>query len=288
MRNDNRKNEGYEVIVQIGDRKSTGHENTKKEQEIYKEYLKEFQERNNNLYIFGAYIHNDEETTHMHIDYIPFGKMKKGMEVQNSYKQAMYEMGFITAKGLGTAQEQWTRNEREEFERLCRDRGINIEHKKENREHLEKELYILRSQNEELEKENRKMLEKIYKKQKEYRDINKAEIKAVEPRKTISGKKIVDFEEYKATIDKMNAENYELKQEVIHWKERALAHADARERLEKGIKAENARYIEKDIEVEQLREILEKSQKPQTDYIDWKREHEQGIQHNDKEFTRER
>lgn len=268
VRNTDRKNVAYEIIVQVGDRKNTG-TNDYTEINIMKEYLKEFEERNPNFLVFGCYIHRDEATTHMHLDYIPVGHMKKGMEIQNILKQALYEQGYVTAKGKGTAQEQWTRDERAQLERLCHEHGIEIEHKRENREHLETEKYILYSQNKELEKENRKMNDRLDKKELQYRQAEKAEIPPLIPKRTLTGKEVVDYASHKALIDKANAENYRLQRELTDQKNQALSHAFAREQLEKGLRAENARYIERDKEVEILRNILENSDKPKEDYMDF-------------------
>ena len=36
------------------------------------EYMKEFPKRNPNLRVFSAHLHMDEETPHLHIDFVPF------------------------------------------------------------------------------------------------------------------------------------------------------------------------------------------------------------------------
>ena len=72
----------------------------------------------------------------------------------------------------------------------------------------------------------------------------------------------------------MNAENYKLRNEVSMWRDRSMTHAEARERLEQSLRAENERYVERDIEVEQLRNILQFSKKPKEDYILWEKDHD--------------
>lgn len=39
---------------------------------ILTEFMDEFQARNPNLYIFSAHLHMDEETPHLHIDFVPY------------------------------------------------------------------------------------------------------------------------------------------------------------------------------------------------------------------------
>ena len=38
---------------------------------VLKDYVKMFQLRNPQLYVIGAYIHLDEETPHLHLNFVP-------------------------------------------------------------------------------------------------------------------------------------------------------------------------------------------------------------------------
>ena len=113
------------------------------------------------------------------------------------------------------------------------------------------------------------MNDRLDKKELQYRQAEKAEIPPLIPKRTLTGKEVVDYTAHKALIDKANAENYRLQRELTDWKNQALSHAFAREQLENGLRAENARYIERDKEVEILRNILENSDKPREDYMDF-------------------
>jgi hypothetical protein len=75
--------------------------------------------------------------------------------------------------------------------------------------------------------------------------------------------------EYNDTALSNEKEN-KLMEEMLMWRDKALTHACAREKLEKDIREENARYIERDIQVEELKEILEYSENPKSDYLKWK------------------
>ena len=60
----------HEVILQIGnfeDMHATS-ENGQLSKTILDKYMKTFQERNPNLYVFSAHLHMDESTPHLHID----------------------------------------------------------------------------------------------------------------------------------------------------------------------------------------------------------------------------
>lgn len=75
---------------------------TEKEQiELLKEWLKNFQKRNPNLYVFGAYIHADEWGTngvkgqlHMHLCIIPFERCNRGLKLKVSEANAYKQMGI--------------------------------------------------------------------------------------------------------------------------------------------------------------------------------------------------
>ena len=64
----------YEVIVQIGNRDDTGvgSDMANIAVKALQDYVELFIRRNPQLYVFGAYIHMDEETPHVHIDFVPF------------------------------------------------------------------------------------------------------------------------------------------------------------------------------------------------------------------------
>ena len=69
----------HEVIFQIGNKDDM---NAKNEdgllaKRILTEFMDEFQARNPNLYVFSAHLHMDEETPHLHIDFVPYIKVNE-------------------------------------------------------------------------------------------------------------------------------------------------------------------------------------------------------------------
>ena len=50
-------------------------DNPEKEIALLEEYAKEFEIRNPTLKVFNAVIHLDEETPHLHLDYVPVAKI---------------------------------------------------------------------------------------------------------------------------------------------------------------------------------------------------------------------
>ena len=115
----------YEDVVQIGDKNNTGIGSPDAEVAIacLTEYMQGFQKRNPNFYVFNAVLHLDEATPHLHIDYIPVGHYKNGIDTRNGIAQALKEMGYGTDKG---AIARWREAECKLLTEICNNHGIQI------------------------------------------------------------------------------------------------------------------------------------------------------------------
>ena len=143
------KNTVYETIITIGNRDNRVDDETGKA--IMQDYVNEWQERNPNLAIIGAYYHADEfdpetgifGTPHVHIDYIPIAyNRKRGLETQNSLSGALAQMGFSSSGYNNTSIMKWQRSERFVLKQICQRHGIDVVEKaKEKRHHLDTEAY---------------------------------------------------------------------------------------------------------------------------------------------------
>lgn len=93
--------------------------------DILKSYFKEFQERNPNLPIYNAVIHNDEVSPHMHLNVIPVASgYKRGMEKQCSFNKALKQQGIAFDKENNRALWNNFRNQEvESIERLMNEHG---------------------------------------------------------------------------------------------------------------------------------------------------------------------
>ncbi|HAE52111.1 MAG TPA: recombinase [Ruminococcus sp.] len=113
----------YEDVVQIGKMEDSGFgtEDFQLVADCLKDYMKGFQERNPNFYVFNAVLHMDEATPHLHIDYIPVGHYIRGQDIQNGIAQALKEMGYGTGKN---AIARWRAAEVEVLNQICREHGI--------------------------------------------------------------------------------------------------------------------------------------------------------------------
>ena len=133
----NNEKQFYEIVVQIGKKEDTGVLNeggelsidAKAAQEILEEYVRSFQDRNPNLYLFNAVLHMDEATPHLHLDYIPVAHgYKTKMHTRNSLTKALQEMGIEPATGkLDNETMHWQKRERDFLMGICRERGLEVE-----------------------------------------------------------------------------------------------------------------------------------------------------------------
>lgn len=106
----------HEIIVQVGnkDTMNATSENGQLAKEILSQYMDDFLERNKNLYVFSAHLHMDEETLHLHIDFIPYTTgSKRGLETRVSLKKAMEELGFISKGKQEIEYNLWVNAEKE-------------------------------------------------------------------------------------------------------------------------------------------------------------------------------
>ena len=136
----NKQKSFYESLVQVGTKNDSGVGSTDGHvvAKCLDEYMRSFQERNPQFYVFNAVLHNDEATPHLHIDYIPVAIQKKGMEKQNGIAKALEQMGYGKGKD---AINRWRLSERKELEMICERHGIKISEPAKSRGSLSVEEY---------------------------------------------------------------------------------------------------------------------------------------------------
>lgn len=117
----------HEVIVQVGNMESMNvqSENGELAKSILNEYMLDFQNRNPYLYVFSAHLHMDEQTPHLHIDFVPFTtESKRGLETRVSLKQALKKQGFIGNNKSDTEWNKWVRSEKETLAKVMEKYGV--------------------------------------------------------------------------------------------------------------------------------------------------------------------
>lgn len=136
---DKKKHPVYEMIIQVGGMEDNIPIEIHKA--ILKEFYENFRTQNSSLECIGAYLHLDEATPHLHIDYIPVATgYKNGMSVQTGLVKALEQMGY-SKTGKETAQIQWERNMNMLLETICGKYGLQVEHPHLGTAHLDSETY---------------------------------------------------------------------------------------------------------------------------------------------------
>lgn len=136
----------YEDVVQWGDKDDFQNPQTReKAKDALVKYVKDFEERNTNLKLIGAYIHMDEASPHLHLDYIPVAHgYSRGLETRNSLDKAMKQMGYQPEheSRKHNATKLWKDDERLFFGEICRNLGLEVEVEREStRKNLSVEEY---------------------------------------------------------------------------------------------------------------------------------------------------
>lgn len=251
--NDKKKHPVYEMIIGIYGKSEDGSSICSSEQgkEIMHKFVSEWQERNPNLELIGAYYHADEEgEPHVHLDYVPVAHgYQKGMEIQNGLVKALGEMGF-EKQGKATAQIQWEKRENDYLTSLCESVGLTVSHPKSKKEHLETQVYKLTKHIEELNQEIESLKGQI---------LTQNQVFDIEGKKTLfGGLKNVTYKQY---LDLRNTAikvgEVERVQEDVECKLRLLASKE--ERFDKKQNKELERTQEK------IQEMLENTEKECTE-----------------------
>ena len=108
----------HEIILQIGDKDNMGAktENGRLAAKVLDKYMRDFQRRNPTLRVFSAYLHMDEATPHLHIDFVPYTTgSKRGLDTRVSLKQALFALGFKGGTRQETELNQWVAYEKEQL-----------------------------------------------------------------------------------------------------------------------------------------------------------------------------
>lgn len=162
----------HEIILQIGDKDNMGAttENGQLAAKVLDEYMRDFQRRNPTLRVFSAYLHMDEATPHLHIDFVPYTTgSKRGLDTRVSLKQALSALGFKGGTRSETELNQWVQHEKKQLAEIMLERWIEWEQKGTHEKHLSvldfkkkeraKEVAELEAKKESLEEHNVAILE---------------------------------------------------------------------------------------------------------------------------------
>ena len=129
----------HEIILQIGGKDNMGAktENGRLAAKVLDKYMRDFQRRNPTLRVFSAYLHMDEATPHLHIDFVPYTTgSRRGIDTRVSLKQALSALGFKGGTRRETELNQWVAYEKEQLAAVMLEHGIEWEKKGTHENHL--------------------------------------------------------------------------------------------------------------------------------------------------------
>lgn len=157
----------HEIILQVGnkDDMNATTENGRLAAKVLDEYMRDFRQRNPTLRVFSAYLHMDEATPHLHIDFVPFTTgSKRGLETRVSLKQTLAALGFKGGTRSDTEWNQWVASEKGQLAAVMERHGIEWEQKGTHEKHLSvldfekkeraKEVAALEARKADLQEEN--------------------------------------------------------------------------------------------------------------------------------------
>ena len=235
----------HEVIFQIGNKDDM---NAKSEdgllaKRILTEFMDEFQVRNPNLYVFSAHLHMDEETPHLHIDFVPYiTGSKRGLDTRVSLKSALAAEGFAGGTRGATELNQWIASEKQELATVMERYGVEWLQKGTHEKHLSvlefekkeraKEVAELDSRKKEISSVVTQLGEEVSVKKRELQNVTiekelaeKATQKANEERTTARQEKEVllagnqdlrmENSRLESRKDRLRMENHDLKQKRL-------------------------------------------------------------------------
>ena len=172
----------YEMIIAVGNADNPPPTDTAKD--IMRQFVTDWQKNNPNLELIGAYYHADERgVPHCHLDFIPIAKgFQRGLQVQASYTKALEQQGYTrTGRKSETPQILWQRAENSRLERLCRERGLEVEHTQRGQglQHLSVEQYKeqqrLRNQQHQIEQQRQQQRQQQQRMQQRQQELDRQE-----------------------------------------------------------------------------------------------------------------
>ena len=128
------------MLFQIGNTEDThcGTREAELATKVLTDFVNGFQNRNPHIRVFNAVIHLDEETPHVHIDFVPFAtEQKRGLSTRNSLSKALEQQGFISEGKMNTCTKQWVEHEKEQLAAVMKSYGIEWEQLGTHEQHLD-------------------------------------------------------------------------------------------------------------------------------------------------------
>ena len=232
----------HEVILQIGnkDDMNARSENGQLAKEILVDFMQDFQRRNPHLYVFSAHLHMDEETPHVHIDFVPFiCGSKRGLDTRVSLKGALAEQGFHGGSRGESEWNQWMESEKQELSKVMGRYGIQWKHLGTHNKHLS----VLNYKKQEREKEVAKLEQALSDEKAELSKIVSRQILAEQETEQIRNEGVAIRQE----VSELSAINHLLKEQMealAEDKEKFLSENEKLEKQQKGLQQEINKMVQ--------------------------------------------
>ena len=240
----------HEIILQIGNKDDMGAktEDGQLAAKILDKYMQDFQQRNPTLRVFSAYLHMDEATPHLHIDFIPYTTgSKRGLETRVSLKKALAELGFKGGTRSETERNQWVAAEKERLAEIMLQHGIEWEKKGTHEKHLS----VLDFEKKERQKEVAELEQTISGSKKELSNILHQQIAAGQETEQIRK----EGETIRQEVSELSATNLLLKEQtetLAEDKEKLLSENEKLEKQQKKLQQEINKMV-------QSKEVMERN-----------------------------
>ena len=249
----------HEIILQIGNKDDMGAktEDGQLAAKILDKYMQDFQQRNPTLRVFSAYLHMDEATPHLHIDFIPYTTgSKRGLDTRVSLKKALAELGFKGGTRSETERNQWVAAEKERLAEIMLQHGIEWEKKGTHEKHLS----VLDFEKKERAKEVAE-LETIFGSKEELSDILHQQITAGQETEQIRK----EGEAIRQEVSELSSTNYLLKEQTViltEDKEKLLSENQKLEKQQKKLQQELNKMV-------QSKEVMERNIHAYDEDVKW-------------------
>lgn len=252
----------HELVIQIGN--IDNNIDISVSNQIYTDFVEQFKINNPQMKVIGAYVHNDEATAHLHLDYIPFAYYSRGQKIRVSNDKAIEQMNYGS----------WTKWQEKQYE-ILENIAINYSIGRTVMNNHEKHRTIDGYKREQrIIDQNLQNLEKSL------------ETSQITPKKTILGKETIDYDifrqyekqnklqkaqisilsdenkklevKYKDLKNKSYVQDNEVLKEIINEKETYISHL---ERTSKQNERYKEKYKELQIEHEKAKREIGKAHK---------------------------
>jgi chromosome segregation ATPase len=226
--------------------------------EILCEFMEQFQKRNPNLFVFSSHLHMDEQTPHIHIDFVPFIRnSKRGLDTRVSLKGALAEQGFKGGTRGMTEWNEWIESEKQELSKVMGRYGVQWKQLGTHNKHLS----VLDFEKQERQKEVAELEQTIFGSKEELSNILHQQIAAGQETEQIRK----EGEAIRQEVSELTATNHLLKEQtetLTGDKEKLLSENEKLEKQQKKLQQEINKMV-------QSKEVMERNIHAYDEDVKW-------------------